>query len=59
MDFRGNRDDTQGKPCEDEHGRPVPMPSGGATDGYKETKFRRVGTGVGVAHSTAIISKTA
>jgi len=29
MDFRGNRDDTQGKPYENEHGRPVPMPSEG------------------------------
>jgi hypothetical protein len=29
MDSRGNRGDTQGKPYDNEHGRPVRMPSGG------------------------------
>jgi hypothetical protein len=49
MDSRGDRDDTQGKPYGNEHGRSVPMPSG-ATGGYKETKFHWVGAEVGVAH---------
>jgi len=57
MDSRGNRDDTREKPYDNEHGRPVPMPSG-ATGGYKETKFHLVGAGIGVAHSTVSISKT-
>ena len=34
------------------------MPIIVATCGYKETKFHGVGKGVGVAHNTAIISKT-
>ena len=57
MDFRGNRDDTQGQPYDNEHGRPVSMPLE-ATGGYKATKFHQVGAGVGVAHSTVIIPKT-
>ena len=55
MDFRGVRGDTQRKPYDNEHGRPVPMPFG-ATGGYKETKVHRVGTGVGVAHIVPIAS---
>ena len=55
MGFRGNRGDTQGKPYENEHGRPVSMPAKKATGKYKETKLYWVGTGVGFAHSTAWI----
>ncbi len=57
MNSRGNRGDTQGKPYDNEHGRPLPMLYRTATGGYKETKFHRVGRGVGVAHSTAIYLK--
>jgi len=56
MDFRDVRGDTQGKPYDNEHGRPVSMPFG-ATGGYKETKVHRVGTGVGVAHIVPIGSQ--
>jgi hypothetical protein len=58
MDFRGNRGDTQGKPYDNKRGRPLPMLFRMATGGYKETKFHRVGKGVGFANSTAGISKT-
>ena len=58
MDFRGNRVDTQGKPYENEHGRPLPMLNRKATGGYKGTKFHRVGKGVGFANSTVSILKT-
>jgi len=58
MDFRGNRDDTQEQPYDNEHGRPLSMPNRRATGGYKETKFRRVGEGVGFARSTACIPRT-
>jgi hypothetical protein len=51
MDFRGNRGDTQGKPYDNEHGRPWSMLNRRATGKYKETKFYRVGQGVGVAYS--------
>ena len=54
MDSRGNRGDTQGKPYDNEHGRPVLMLCKTATGGYKETKFHRVGRGVGVAHSVCV-----
>ena len=37
-------------------GDPCRCSSGGATGRYKETKFYRVGKGVGVAHSTDCIS---
>ena len=53
MDFRGNRGDTQGQPYDNERGRPLSMLVSRATGRYKETKFYRVGKGVGVAHSTA------
>ena len=59
MDFRGNRGDTQEKPYDNEHGRPLPMLIRRATGRYKETKFYRVGEGVGFAHNTACISRTA
>ena len=55
MDFRGNRGDTQRKPYDNEHRRPLPMPFRAATGGYKATKFYRVGKGVGFAHSTVSI----
>jgi len=58
MDFRGNRDDTQGKPYDNEHGRPLPMLFRAATGGYKETKFHGVGKGVGFANGTVCILKT-
>jgi len=58
MDFRGNRGDTQGQPYENEHGRPLSKLYRRATGKYKETKFYWVGKGVGVAHSTACISRT-
>ncbi len=60
MDSRGDRGGMQGKPYDydNEHGRPLPMLCKTATGGYKETKFHRVGRGVGVAHITANISKT-
>jgi len=51
MDSRGNRGDTQGQPYDNERGRPLSMLIRGATGRYKETKFYRVGKGVGVAHS--------
>jgi len=59
MDSRGNKGDTQGKPYDNEHGRPLSMLNRRATGRYKETKFYRVGKGVGVAHSTAYISRRA
>jgi hypothetical protein len=59
MGFRGNRGDTQGQPYENEHGRPLSMLIRRATGRYKETKFYRVGKGVGVAHSTVCISRRA
>ena len=59
MDSRGNKGDTQGKPYDNEHGRPLSMLVGRATGKYKETKFYPVGKGVGVAHNTAWISRTA
>jgi hypothetical protein len=59
MGFRGNRGDTQGKPYDNEHGRPLSMLVRRATGKYKETKFYRVGKGVGFAHSTACISRRA
>ena len=43
MDSRGNRGDTQGKPYDNEHGRPLTMLIRRATGRYKETKFYRVG----------------
>jgi hypothetical protein len=58
MDSRGDRGGMQGKPYDNEHRRPVPMLNRAATGGYKETKFYKVGKEVGVAHSTANISKT-
>ncbi len=58
MDFRGNRGNTQEQPYDNERGRAVSMPSG-ATSGYKGTKFHWIDMAVGVAHTTAIISKTA
>ena len=51
MDSRGNRGDTQGKPYDNEHARPLSMLVGRATGRHKETKFYWVGKGVGVAHS--------
>jgi hypothetical protein len=51
MDSRGNRGDTQGKPYDNEHGRPLSMLVRRATGRYKETKFYWVGKGVGVAYS--------
>jgi len=59
MDSRGNRGGTQEKPYDNEHGRPWSMPFRRATGRYKDTKFYRVGEGVGVARSTAGISRTA
>jgi len=59
MDFRGNRGDTQGQPYDNEHGRPLSMFYRRATGRYKETKFYWVGKGVGFAHITACISRTA
>jgi len=59
MDSRGNRGDTQGKPYENERGRPLSMLISRATGRYKGTKFYRVGKGVGFAHSTAGISRRA
>jgi len=59
MDSRGDRGDTQGKPYDNERGRPLSMLIRRATGRYKETKFYRVGKGVGFAHSTAGISKAA
>jgi hypothetical protein len=59
MGFRGNRGDTQGQPYDNEHGRSVSMLDKRATGRYKETKFYRVGTEVGFAHSTAGISRRA
>ena len=59
MGFRGNRGDTQGKPYDNEHGRPLSMLVGRATGKYKGTKFYRVGKGVGVAHNTVCISRIA
>jgi hypothetical protein len=58
MDSLGVRGNTQGKPYDNEHGRPLLMLCRMATGGYKETKFHWVGKGVGVAHSTVSISKT-
>ena len=52
MDFRGNRGDTQAQPYDNEHGRPLSMPFRRATGRYKQTKFYRVGRGVGFAHIT-------
>jgi hypothetical protein len=57
MDFRGNRGDTQGKPYENEHGRPLSMLFRRATGRYKETKFYGVSRGVGFAHSTVMYRK--
>jgi hypothetical protein len=59
MDSRGNRGDTQGKPYDNEHGRPLSMLNRRATERYKETKFYRVGEGVGFAHNTVCISRIA
>src|SRR4030042_5061076 len=59
MDSRGNRGDTQGKPYDNERGRPLSMLIRRATGRYKETKFYRVGKGVGFAHSTVCISRRA
>jgi hypothetical protein len=59
MGFRGNRGDTQGQPYDNEHGRPLSMLIRRATGRYKETKFYRVGKGVGFAYSTACISRKA
>jgi len=61
MGSRGNRGDTQGKPYDNEHGRPLTMLIRRATGRYKEkeTKFYRVGKGVGFAHSTVWISRKA
>ncbi|HXX81562.1 MAG TPA: hypothetical protein VEI46_08430 [Thermodesulfovibrionales bacterium] len=59
MGFRGNRGDTQGQPYDNEHGRSLSMLIRRATGGYKGTKFHRVGKGVGVAHRTAWIPRTA
>jgi hypothetical protein len=59
MDFRGNRGDTQEQPYDNERGRPLSMLVRRATGRYKETKFYRVSKGVGVAHSTVGISRTA
>jgi len=58
MNSLGNRGDMRGKPYDNKHGRPLPMLYSTASGGYKEMKFHRVGRGVGVAHSTANISKT-
>jgi hypothetical protein len=57
MDFRGNRGNTQGQPYDNEHGRPLSMPNRRATGGYKETKFHRVGKGVGFAHMYRLYSE--
>ena len=59
MGFRGNRGDTQRKPYDNERGRLLSMLIRRATGRYKETKFYRVGKGVGVAHSTVGVSRTA
>ncbi len=59
MGFRGNRGDTQGQPYDNEHGIPLSMPNRMATGRYKETKFYLVGKGVGVAHITTCILRTA
>jgi hypothetical protein len=59
MDSRGNKGDTQGKPYDNECGRPLSMLVGRATGRYKETKFYRVGKGVGFAHNTVCISRIA
>ncbi len=56
--FRGSRGDTQGKSCGIAREALVDVAQA-ATGGYKETKFHPVGKGVGVAHSTVWISKTA
>jgi len=52
------RGDTQGKQYDNEHGRLLSMLVRRATGKYKETKFYRVGKGVGVAHITACIPRT-
>jgi hypothetical protein len=59
MGSRGNRGDTQGKPYDNEPGRPLSMLVRRASGKYKETKFYRVGKGVGFAHITVWISKIA
>jgi hypothetical protein len=59
MGFRGNRGDTQEKPYDNERGRPLSMLIRRATGRYKETKFYWVNKGVGFAHNTAWISRTA
>jgi hypothetical protein len=59
MGFRGNRGDTQGKPYDNEHGRPLSMLIRRATGRYKETKFYRVGKGVEFVNSSGCISRRA
>ena len=56
MDSRGNRGDTQRKPYDNEHRRPLSMLYRIATGGYKATKFHGVGKGVGFAHSVPFVS---
>jgi hypothetical protein len=57
MDSRGNRGDTQRKPYDNEHRRPLPMQFRAATGGYKGTKFHEVGKGVGFAHSVCVAAR--
>jgi hypothetical protein len=39
MGSRGNRGDTQGKPYDNEHGRPLSMPSGGQPVNIRKRNF--------------------
>jgi hypothetical protein len=49
MDSRGNRGGMQGKPYDNERGRPLSMLCKTATGDHKKTKVHLVGKGVGVA----------